>query len=110
MRKSREHEVMVLHRRGYSRIEIATRLKISPNTVKAHVANALSFRLGERQREVVKLVCAGMDKKEVAAKLGCAVKTVDAHLFAAYRILRVHNRVQLVLAWQKLESESRTEP
>ena len=50
--------------------------------------------LTPRQREIVELVCEGMSNAQIAERLYLTESTVKQHLRAAYKLLKVSNRVQ----------------
>jgi DNA-binding CsgD family transcriptional regulator len=52
--------------------------------------------LTARQRAVCELVAEGLSSKQIARRLGIDYRTVDDHRLNAYRVLGVHNGVQMV--------------
>jgi len=54
--------------------------------------------LSERQQEVLGLLVRGHANKEIARMLGLAEPTIKAHLVTIYRVLKVKNRAQAVVA------------
>jgi DNA-binding NarL/FixJ family response regulator len=54
--------------------------------------------LSERQQAVFALLVQGHANKEIARMLGLAEPTIKAHLVTIYRVLKVKNRAQAVLA------------
>jgi DNA-binding CsgD family transcriptional regulator len=59
--------------------------------------------LTPRETELLRLLAAeGLTNRELAERLGIAPSTVGTHLDHARIKLRVHNRVQLALAAQRL--------
>jgi DNA-binding NarL/FixJ family response regulator len=62
----------------------------------------LSRLLTERQSDVLKLLSRGSPNKIIARELGISEGTVKIHLAAIFRILNVRNRVEAVVASQKL--------
>lgn len=54
-------------------------------------------KLSPAQRRVVKLLLKGMPEKHVAARLHLSITTVHNHIQAAYRILDVHSRSELLV-------------
>ncbi|HEY2399245.1 MAG TPA: response regulator transcription factor, partial [Steroidobacteraceae bacterium] len=55
-----------------------------------------------RQIEVLGNLCQGKGNKEIAADFGLSEKTVKTHLSAIFKVLRVVNRTQAVLAARRL--------
>jgi two-component system, NarL family, nitrate/nitrite response regulator NarL len=55
-----------------------------------------------RQIEVLGFLCQGKGNKEIAADFGLSEKTVKTHLSAIFKVLRVVNRTQAVLAARRL--------
>lgn len=56
--------------------------------------------LSERQLDVLRALVRGQSNKEIARELGISEATVKAHLVSIFRVLRVRNRAQAVLAGQ----------
>ncbi len=50
--------------------------------------------LTPRQREILELVCEGLSNAQIAERLFLTESTVKQHLRAAYRLLKVRNRIQ----------------
>ena len=50
--------------------------------------------LTPRQRQIVGLVCEGLSNAQIAKRLSLTESTVKQHLRAAYKLLKVRNRVQ----------------
>ena len=59
---------------------------------------AAAEHLSERQLDVLRQLIAGQSNKEIARALGLAEPTVKAHLVTIFRVLRVRNRAQAVVA------------
>jgi DNA-binding NarL/FixJ family response regulator len=57
-------------------------------------------QLTERQQEVLAELVRGRSNKEIARTLGMAEPTVKGHLVSIFRVLRVRNRAEAVLAGQ----------
>ena len=57
-----------------------------------------------RQIEVLGFLCQGKGNKEIAADFGLSEKTVKTHLSAIFKVLKVVNRTQAVLAARRLGS------
>jgi DNA-binding NarL/FixJ family response regulator len=57
--------------------------------------------LTPRQHEVLALIADGHSNKEIAYRIGTSEGTVKAHITAIMRVLRVRNRVQLLLAAER---------
>ena len=75
----------------------------------AEAVSALAGRqLTDRQLEVLTLMAAGRSNKEIARLLCIAEGTVKVHVAAAFKLLKVHNRVSAVAAMQSLAN--RREP
>ena len=55
-----------------------------------------------RQIEVLTFLCQGKGNKEIASDFGLSEKTVKTHLSAIFKVLRVVNRTQAVLAARKM--------
>ena len=55
-----------------------------------------------RQIEVLGFLCQGKGNKEIASDFGLSEKTVKTHLSAIFKVLRVVNRTQAVLAARRL--------
>lgn len=56
--------------------------------------------LTDRQLEVLEQLVRGRSNKEIARQLGMAEPTVKGHLVTVFRVLRVRNRAEAVLAGQ----------
>lgn len=65
-------------------------------------AAAQGGQLTDRQIEVLGLMAAGRSNKEIARQLCIAEGTVKVHIAAAFRLLKVHNRVSAVAAMRML--------
>lgn len=59
-------------------------------------------RLTPRQYEVLRLLCEGMPNKLISRNLNIATATVKIHVAAVLRELGVSNRLQAVVAAQRL--------
>jgi len=64
--------------------------------------DAAAFRLTARQSEVLALLCQGLSNKTISRRLAISASTVKVHVGAIFRELRVHNRLQAVLAARQL--------
>lgn len=64
--------------------------------------------LSRRQRQVADLVSLGMSNHECAEELSLSVHTVKQHLAAAYRLLGVSRREELVVMLGTRKAEART--
>ena len=58
--------------------------------------------LTARQVQVLSRVCEGKTNKQIATELALSEKTVKAHVTAIFKVLRVVNRTQAVLASRRL--------
>jgi DNA-binding NarL/FixJ family response regulator len=58
------------------------------------MAGELLAALTPRQREIMELVCEGLSNAQIGKRLFLTESTVKQHLYAAYRLLKVRNRVQ----------------
>jgi DNA-binding NarL/FixJ family response regulator len=65
-------------------------------------ATGLEASLTLRQMEVLALLCEGRSNKEVARSLELAEQTVKVHVTAIFKLLRVVNRTQAVIAAREL--------
>jgi DNA-binding NarL/FixJ family response regulator len=68
----------------------------------APTADPEAGSLTVRQIEVLGFLCQGKGNKEIAADFGLSEKTVKTHLSAIFKVLRVVNRTQAVLAARRL--------
>jgi PAS domain S-box-containing protein len=59
-------------------------------------------RLTSRQREILELVASGLSTAEVAKELTLSSETVRNHLRSVFRELGVHNRVEAIVAAQRM--------
>jgi len=59
---------------------------------------AAAERLSDRQLDVLRQLITGVSNKEIARALGLAEPTVKSHLVVIFRVLRVRNRAQAVVA------------
>lgn len=66
--------------------------------------------LTPRQHEVVTLIAEGHSNKEIAFRLGTSDGTIKAHISAIMRQLGVRNRIQLLLAAERLGIVTRSTP
>lgn len=73
-----------------------------PQAATSAVAGEQGAQLTERQVEVLGLMAAGRSNKEIARQLCIAEGTVKVHIAAAFRFLKVHNRVGAVAAMRML--------
>lgn len=55
--------------------------------------------LTPREREVVEMVAKGLSNKQIADAMGLKIATIKAHMGTIFTKTRVHNRVELTLAW-----------
>jgi len=75
---------------------------VAPRVATSAVAGEQGAQLTERQVEVLGLMAAGRSNKEIARQLCIAEGTVKVHIAAAFRFLKVHNRVSAVAAMRML--------
>jgi len=68
--------------------------------------NIEALGLTPRQLDVLGRVVAGKSNKAIAKEIGVSESTVKGHVFAAYRVLRVSNRIQAVRAVEALQLKS----
>jgi DNA-binding NarL/FixJ family response regulator len=73
-----------------------------PAAVEDPQAAAQEAGLTLRQMEVLALLCEGRSNKEVARALNLAEQTVKVHVTAIFKLLKVVNRTQAVLAAREL--------
>jgi PAS domain S-box-containing protein len=59
-------------------------------------------RLTSRQRQILELVASGLSTAEVAKELTLSSETVRNHLRSVFRELGVHNRVEAIVAAQRI--------
>jgi PAS domain S-box-containing protein len=62
----------------------------------------LDPHLTPRQREILNLIASGLSTEEVARELTLSTETVRNHLRNAFKELRVHTRIEAVVAAQRL--------
>jgi DNA-binding CsgD family transcriptional regulator len=60
--------------------------------------------LTEREKNVAQLAAEGFTISRIAQKLGISHAGVNNTLARVYKLLGVHNRVQLAMAWQQQQS------
>lgn len=65
-----------------------------------HHLAAAPERLTDRQLDVLQALVRGRSNKEIARELGMAEPTVKGHLVTIFRVLKVRNRSEAVLAGQ----------
>jgi two-component system, NarL family, nitrate/nitrite response regulator NarL len=58
--------------------------------------------LTKREREVLDHICKGLSNQEIAGALGLSVNTIKAHKTLAFGKLGVRNRIEAVLAANKV--------
>ena len=75
----------------------------------AHAPALVDHELTERQCEVLRLVALGRSNREIAQMLDIAEGTVKVHVYAAFRVLGVHNRVSAAAAIRKRLESSQLE-
>ena len=59
-------------------------------------------RLTSRQREILELIASGLSTSDVAKELTLSSETVRNHLRSVFRELGVHNRVEAIVAAQRI--------
>lgn len=59
------------------------------------------WNLGERENDMVARLTATGCNKEIARALNVSVRTVDKHLVRAYSKMKVSNRVQAAVAYDR---------
>ena len=75
----------------------------------ANDSGAHGGQLTDRQIEVLRLMAAGRSNKEIARQLCIAEGTVKVHIAAAFKFLKVHNRVSAVAAMRALTQQQEPE-
>jgi len=76
---------------------------IQPSQEYAAPDDIKALGLTPRQLDILMRVVAGKSNKVIAKETGITESTVKGHVFAAYRVLRVRNRVQAIRAVQTLQ-------
>ena len=66
---------------------------------------AQAIKLSIREEQVVKLLLRGRTNKEIATGLGITEKTVKHYMTVLMQKLQVRNRLEVVIAAQKLASD-----
>ena len=74
----------------------------NPAFLQSPSAPAEAGALTVRQIEVLGFLCQGKGNKEIASDFGLSEKTVKTHLSAIFKVLRVVNRTQAVLAARRM--------
>jgi DNA-binding NarL/FixJ family response regulator len=74
----------------------------NPAFLEASASEPEAGSLTVRQIEVLSFLCQGKGNKEIAADFGLSEKTVKTHLSAIFKVLRVVNRTQAVLAARRM--------
>lgn len=67
---------------------------------------ALAVKLSIRENQVVRLLLAGKTNKEIASTLSISEKTVKHYMTVLMQKLNARNRVEVVIAAQRLSGES----
>jgi DNA-binding NarL/FixJ family response regulator len=83
------------------RLASAGKIVVSESTVSRGLVESLVAEnppdlgaLTPRQREILELVCEGLSNAQIAERLFLTESTIKQHLYAAYKLLNVHNRIQ----------------
>lgn len=76
----------------------AAAVRTAPNV--AQLRRALT----DRQRDVLSLLLQGQPNKQIGRNLGISEGTVKIHLAAIFRVLKVHNRTEAVVAARALDT------
>jgi two-component system, NarL family, nitrate/nitrite response regulator NarL len=66
------------------------------------ISDEVTHELTSRQQEIATLLMNGLSNKEIGMRLGLAEITVKTHLTSIFRLLRVVNRTQAVVAIRRL--------
>jgi two-component system, NarL family, nitrate/nitrite response regulator NarL len=74
----------------------------NPAFLQASASEPEAGSLTVRQIEVLSFLCQGKGNREIAADFGLSEKTVKTHLSAIFKVLRVVNRTQAVLAARRM--------
>ena len=67
---------------------------------------AQAIKLSIREEQIVRLLLRGRTNKEIAAGLGIGEKTVKHYMTILMQKLQARNRLEVVIAAQKLEVQS----
>lgn len=70
---------------------------------------AQAIKLSIREDQIVRLLLRGRTNKEIAISLGISEKTVKHYMTVLMQKLQVRNRLEVVIAAQRLEAEARRE-
>jgi DNA-binding NarL/FixJ family response regulator len=65
------------------------------------VPNQMTDSLTARQRDILEHLVAGRTNQEIARKLHLSFHTVKTHVYAIFRKLNVHNRLEATLKMTK---------
>jgi DNA-binding NarL/FixJ family response regulator len=83
------------------RLASAGKIVVSQSTVSRGLIESLVAEnppdlgaLTPRQREILELVCEGLSNAQIAERLFLTESTIKQHLYAAYKLLKVRNRIQ----------------
>lgn len=66
--------------------------------------------ISKRELEIIRLVCTGKSNRQIEGLLFISQKTLKFHLVNAYKMLGIHNRVELVNLIQNLPDEDPPQP
>ncbi len=69
-----------------------------------------SLQLSNREEQIMRLLLGGKTNKEIASDLGIVERTVKHYLTILMQKLNVRNRVEVVIAAQKLKLTSKFPP
>ncbi len=61
--------------------------------------------LTQRQLEIIGLLAEGKSNKQIASLLSISVETIRKHVNRACVKLKLDNRMQLIVAWARMQKE-----
>lgn len=70
---------------------------------------AQAIKLSIREEQIIRLLLRGRTNKEIAVSLGISEKTVKHYMTVLMQKLQARNRLEVVIAAQKMEAESRSD-
>ncbi|WP_158617367.1 LuxR C-terminal-related transcriptional regulator [Falsigemmobacter faecalis] len=89
---------------------VAARMIMASQKAMQNHREAEDLRLNMREQQILKLLLTGMTNREIAARLKISEKTVKHYMSLVMQKLNVRNRLEAVLAAQKLQSSLNQRP